>query len=109
MREHASHGEHTSRCRDLPTMKDPVCGMSVTADGAMNPKSSTALVLALDAVTAALPRVGGKGASLARLARAGLPVPPGFLVTTDAYRAFVEVNALQAPTVSLAQDTARSK
>lgn len=33
--------------------------------------------------------VGGKGASLARLIRAGLPVPGGFHVTTGAYRAFV--------------------
>jgi pyruvate,water dikinase len=39
--------------------------------------------------------VGGKGASLARLARAGLPVPPGFHVTTHAYRAFVECSGLQ--------------
>ncbi|MGS2648560.1 PEP/pyruvate-binding domain-containing protein [Streptosporangium sp. LJ11] len=36
-----------------------------------------------------LANVGGKGESLARLARAGLPVPPGFHVTTTAYRAFV--------------------
>lgn len=32
--------------------------------------------------------VGGKGASLARLAAAGFPVPPGFAVTADAYRHF---------------------
>lgn len=31
---------------------------------------------------------GGKGASLSRLAAAGLPVPPGFVVTSDAYREF---------------------
>ncbi|MFL5342038.1 MAG: PEP/pyruvate-binding domain-containing protein [Gemmataceae bacterium] len=30
--------------------------------------------------------VGGKGLSLGLLARAGLPVPPGFCVTSDAYR-----------------------
>ena len=42
-----------------------------------------------------LARVGGKGASLARLAGAGLPVPPGFHVTTDAYRDFVHRNGLQ--------------
>ncbi len=30
--------------------------------------------------------VGGKGLSLGRLAAAGLPVPPGFCVTTDAHR-----------------------
>ena len=38
---------------------------------------------------------GGKGASLARLVRAGLPVPAGFHITTAAYRAFVEENGLQ--------------
>lgn len=32
--------------------------------------------------------VGGKGASLVRLAVAGLPVPAGFIVTTEAYREF---------------------
>jgi phosphohistidine swiveling domain-containing protein len=31
---------------------------------------------------------GGKGANLARLTQAGLPVPPGFVVTVAAYRAF---------------------
>src|SRR5437899_12566708 len=43
-------------------------------------------VLGLDDPAADLPAVGGKGASLARLAAAGLPVPPGFHVTTEAYR-----------------------
>jgi pyruvate,water dikinase len=38
---------------------------------------------------------GGKGSSLARLARAGFPVPPGFVVTTEAYSAFVAANDLQ--------------
>lgn len=37
---------------------------------------------------AELVTVGGKGASLARLAGAGLPVPPGFHVTTAAYLDF---------------------
>jgi len=31
------------------------------------------------------PSVGGKGANLGELARAGLPVPPGFVVTASAY------------------------
>ena len=44
-------------------------------------------ILFFDAVTDAdAGRVGGKGLSLARMAAAGLPVPPGFVVTTDAYR-----------------------
>lgn len=33
-----------------------------------------------------LPEVGGKAANLGELAGAGLPVPPGFCLTTDAYR-----------------------
>ncbi len=44
---------------------------------------------------ATLAVVGGKGASLARLAEAGLPVPGGFHVTTAAYRQFVAENDLQ--------------
>ncbi|MET8865808.1 PEP/pyruvate-binding domain-containing protein [Nonomuraea sp. NPDC004580] len=46
-------------------------------------------VLPLDDPAADLATAGGKGASLARLSRAGLPVPRGFHITTDAYRAFV--------------------
>ncbi|MFI9593149.1 PEP/pyruvate-binding domain-containing protein [Nonomuraea sp. NPDC052265] len=42
-----------------------------------------------DEAAADLGTAGGKGASLARLARAGLPVPGGFVVTTEAYRSFV--------------------
>jgi len=52
-------------------------------------------VLALDDPAAPLEQVGGKGASLALLAAAGLPVPPGFHVTTAAYRRFVRENGLQ--------------
>jgi pyruvate,water dikinase len=52
-------------------------------------------VLALDDPAATLEQVGGKGASLARLAATGLPVPPGFHVTTSAYRHFVRENGLQ--------------
>jgi len=36
-----------------------------------------------------LPMVGGKGANLGELSRAGFPVPDGFCVTTQGYRAFV--------------------
>ncbi|MEV4287674.1 PEP/pyruvate-binding domain-containing protein [Nonomuraea bangladeshensis] len=51
--------------------------------------SDVNLVLPLADPAAELALAGGKGASLARLARAGLPVPRGFHVTTAAYRAFV--------------------
>ncbi|MDR8410325.1 PEP-utilizing enzyme [Nonomuraea sp. 3-1Str] len=46
------------------------------------------LVLPFDDEGADLETVGGKGASLARLSRAGLPVPGGFHITTAAYREF---------------------
>jgi pyruvate,water dikinase len=49
----------------------------------------------LSALEATLETVGGKGVSLARLTRAGLPIPDGFHITTDAYRRFVTENALQ--------------
>jgi len=42
-----------------------------------------------------LETVGGKGASLARLLNAGLPVPDGFHIVTAAYQAFVAANELQ--------------
>ncbi len=45
---------------------------------------------------ATLDNVGGKGASLVRLAASGLPVPDGFNVTTAAYLQFVSENNLQA-------------
>ncbi|WP_326637673.1 PEP-utilizing enzyme [Streptosporangium sp. NBC_01755] len=50
--------------------------------------------LPLDDEAADLALAGGKGASLARLARAGLPVPGGFHVTTDAYLDFVSRDGL---------------
>lgn len=38
---------------------------------------------------------GGKGANLGRLTQAGFPVPPGFVLTADAYRAFMRANDLE--------------
>jgi len=48
-------------------------------------------VLWLDEIGADdLEKVGGKGASLGELTGAGLPVPPGFVVTAGTYRSFIE-------------------
>ncbi len=55
----------------------------------------TKFVLPLSDPEATLERTGGKGMSLSKLARAGLPVPPGFHVTTEAYKRFVAVNDIQ--------------
>src|SRR5271156_6955548 len=41
-----------------------------------------------------LPLVGGKGANLGELVRAGLPVPRAFCVTTKAYEKFLAENEL---------------
>ncbi len=48
-------------------------------------------ILFFDVITdAEATRVGGKGLSLAKTAAAGLPVPTGFVVTTEAYRWLAE-------------------
>ena len=52
------------------------------------------MILPLKATGVSLLLVGGKGLNLARLAEAGFPVPDGFVVTTDAYRAFVAAHEL---------------
>lgn len=41
-----------------------------------------------------IPVAGGKAIGLAGLIHAGLPVPPGFVLTTDAYAGFVEANGM---------------
>jgi len=38
--------------------------------------------------------LGGKGAGLATMSNLGLPVPPGFVITTEACRAYMEANDL---------------
>ncbi len=60
----------------------------------MTSPQASPFILNLDSPQATLERVGGKGASLARMVAAGLPVPPGFHITTDAYRRFVDENGL---------------
>lgn len=45
---------------------------------------------------------GGKGANLREMTAAGFPVPPGFVLTTEAYDAFVRANGLQQQIVELA-------
>ena len=66
----------------------------------MTNRQGIAFVVALDDASATLEKVGGKGASLARMAAAGLPVPPGFHITTAAYRRFITENGLQEQILS---------
>jgi pyruvate,water dikinase len=66
----------------------------------MSVTQPVSFILKLDSQEATLELVGGKGASLARMAAAGLPVPPGFHITTHAYRRFVSENRLEEAILS---------
>src|SRR5690606_38966938 len=59
--------------------------------------------LSLDTPDLSLAVAGGKGANLSRLRRAGLPVPAGFVVTTLAYRDFVESSGIQDDIIQLSR------
>jgi len=48
-----------------------------------------------------VPLVGGKGANLGEMTRAQIPVPPGFIVTADAYFDFLEKSKLTGKIRSL--------
>lgn len=41
--------------------------------------------------------VGGKGANLGEMTKAGFPVPPGFVVSSEAYFYFLKENSLELP------------
>ena len=46
--------------------------------------------------------LGGKGANLAEMTRLGLPVPPGFTITTEACRYFLKHGEMMTPKAALA-------
>lgn len=47
---------------------------------------------------------GGKGANLGELTRAGLPVPPGFVLSTEAYDSFVASHELLPQIINLVSE-----
>lgn len=51
-----------------------------------------------------LPLVGGKGANLGEMTKAGFSVPYGFCVTTEAYKKFIEYNDLAKFTAETVKD-----
>src|SRR5512147_1904623 len=63
-----------------------------------------AYVIPLSDPQATLENVGGKGMSLAKMIGAGFPVPNGFHITTEAYRAFVDANNLQTHILATLKD-----
>lgn len=52
-------------------------------------------------------RFGGKATGLARMADAGIPVPPAFVVGTDGYRAYRDAGSLPDSIVAQVQDAMR--
>ncbi len=61
-------------------------------------------VLQLEDCSGETEKVGGKAGGLGSLLEYGLPVPPGFAVTTDAYRACVEAAGLADRIVELLEE-----
>jgi pyruvate, water dikinase len=55
----------------------------------MTQASSPSIAWFKDLDIHAVPRVGGKGASLGELRRAGIAIPDGFVLTTEAFRNFM--------------------
>lgn len=51
--------------------------------------SSQAVAWFRDIDLQSVPRVGGKGASLGELRKAGITIPDGFVLTTEAFRSFI--------------------
>jgi len=47
-----------------------------------------------DIDVSAVPIVGGKGANLGEMVRAGMPVPPGFCITAQAYYDYLQITGL---------------
>ncbi len=65
---------------------------------------STSIILPLTSIEATLTNAGGKGESLAKMARAGFPIPEGYVITTAAYNYFVSANNLQEKIKSIVND-----
>jgi pyruvate, orthophosphate dikinase len=70
--------------------------MSATIQDQVGPSGTTARWVVPFAAGRATDKylLGGKGANLCEMTHIGLPVPPGFIVTTDACRAYLEAGDL---------------
>ncbi|MEM2439627.1 MAG: phosphoenolpyruvate synthase [Candidatus Bathyarchaeia archaeon] len=54
-----------------------------------------------------IPLVGGKNANLGEMMNAGIPVPPGFAVTANAYRRFIEETGIADGIYGIIKETVR--
>lgn len=66
--------------------------------------NDSAFIVKLEEVDKNREGVGGKAANLGEMSKAGLPVPPGFVITTDAYEKFLSYNKLRERIESLLSD-----
>ena len=48
--------------------------------------------------------VGGKGANLGEMTQAGLPIPPGFVVTAQTYKEFIEKTQIKDKILGIIKD-----
>lgn len=48
---------------------------------------------------------GGKGANLGEISRAGLPVPPGFVITSEAYNGFLKESKIDGQITDILKNT----
>src|SRR4051794_36356925 len=79
------------------------------SDGMSDGMSDAPLVLPFDDPRCQrVELTGGKGAALATMTAAGLPVPPGFVITTAAFAAAVDTGALRAAMRTGDADAARA-
>ncbi len=90
-------GTSRSPRRTRATAKPPAVAMTVPArtgrsatNGARSRRATTWVYLFEEGNAQMRDLLGGKGAGVAEMTRAGLPVPPGFTITTQACNAFYE-------------------
>ena len=57
-------------------------------------KGQKAVVWFSEVTKGDIPTVGGKGANLGEMTNANIPVPPGFIVTANAYIDFIQSSKL---------------
>lgn len=48
--------------------------------------------------------LGNKGANLVTITRLGLPVPPGFIISIDAFKAYIETSTLAGDEIEQASE-----
>ncbi|NPA69554.1 MAG: phosphoenolpyruvate synthase [Crenarchaeota archaeon] len=54
-------------------------------------------------------RVGGKAANLGEMLKIGIPVPPGFVVTADAYKYFIEKSGIKDKIFQILREEIKNK